>query len=103
MKRSSSHLTKYRVFLSKSATSQLNSIYKTLSERIKNSLKQLETDPFMSRLGSDIKKLKINKVPPLYHLRIGDYRAVYFVQEVQENKVLITKIFHRKKGDKWID
>lgn len=63
-------------------------------------MKQLETDPFMSRSGSDIKKLKINKDLPLFRLRIGDYRVVYFLQE---NKVLITKIFHRKKGYKWIE
>jgi mRNA interferase RelE/StbE len=93
-------LTKYNVLLSKSATSQLSSLSKTLSERIKNSLKQLETDPFMSRSGSDIKKLKINKDTPLFRLRIGDYRVAYFVQE---DRVLITKIFHRKKGYKWID
>ena len=93
-------MTRYRIFLSKSASSQLKSLDKTLSDRIKTSLKALETDPLLSRSGSDIKKLKINKNPPLFRLRIGDYRAVYFIQE---DKVLITKIFHRKKGYKWIE
>jgi len=91
-------LTKYRVFLSKSALANLNSLEEKIITRIKSSLKQLELDPFQS--GLDIKKIISNKDPPVYRIRVGDYRATY---SIIDEKILISKIFHRKKGYKWLD
>jgi mRNA interferase RelE/StbE len=69
-------------------------------ERIKANLEQLEEDPFHRRSGADIKKLITHDEPPLYRLRIGDYRAIYFVLD---HEVKVTEIMHRSKGYKWLE
>jgi mRNA-degrading endonuclease RelE of RelBE toxin-antitoxin system len=91
-------LTNYRVFLSKSAVSVLNSFEEKIKSRIKSVLKELERDPFQSSL--DIKKIISNKEPPVFRIRIGDYRATY---SIIGKKIMVSKIFHRKKGYKWLD
>jgi len=93
-------LTKYRVFLSKTTVAQLGLLYPKQKDRIKASLEQLEEDPFQRRSGADIKKLITHDEPPLYRLRIGDYRAIYFVVG---HEVKVTEIIHRSKGYKWLD
>ena len=98
MKRSSSHLTSYKVFLSKSAVGELISLDKKIQDRIKSTLKILEKDPFQTSL--DIKKVISNKNPPVYRIRVGDYRATY---SIIKQRILISKIFNRKKGYKWME
>ena len=100
MKRSLYPLTKFKVFLSKTAVSQLNSLHDKLRDRVKNALKNLENGPFLSRSGADIKKLTSKSDPSLYRLRIGDYRVIFFVVDQQ---VKVTEIFPRKKGYKWLN
>ena len=99
-KRSSFHLMKYRVLLSQTAVSQLSLLNAKEAIRIKEALHQLQEDPFRKRSGSDIKKLVTPDEPPLFRLRIGHYRAIYFVigQDVR-----ITEIIHRSKGHKWLE
>jgi mRNA interferase RelE/StbE len=86
--------------LSKTACSQLNSFDKDIKERIKTNLKDLQENPFKDRSGTDIKKLISTSKPPLFRIRIGDYRAVYFILD---DEVKITQIFHRSKGYKWLN
>ena len=86
--------------MSKTAISQLKSLNTKLKNRIKDSIKELNENPFLSRSGADIKKLKSFDDPKLYRLRVGDYRVIYFVIK---NEVKITEIFPRKKGYKWLD
>ena len=93
-------MTKYSVLLSQTAVSQLSLLNTKQKKRIKDSLAKLEEDPFRKRSGSDIKKLMTPDEPPLYRLRIGDHRAIYFVVE---NKVKVTEIIHRSKGYKWLE
>jgi mRNA interferase RelE/StbE len=69
-------------------------------KRVKDALASLQDDPFRKRSGSDIKKLVTPDEPPLYRLRIGDYRAIYFVVN---HEVKVTEIIHRSKGYKWLD
>lgn len=88
------------MFLSKTAVSQLNTFNKKLKDRIKISIKNLENGPFLSRSGADIKKLVSKSNPPLYRLRIGDYRVIFFVIE---QEVKVTEIIPRKKGYKWLN
>ncbi len=61
---------------------------------------KLEDNPFRRRSGVDIKKLVTPDEPPLFRLRIGDYRAIYFILN---DEVRITEIIHRSKGYKWLD
>jgi mRNA interferase RelE/StbE len=93
-------LTRYRVFLSQTAISQLSLLNAKQMQRIKDALTNLEDDAFRRRSGSDIKKLVTPDEPPLYRLRIGDYRAIYFVAD---HEVRVTEIIHRSKGYKWLE
>jgi mRNA-degrading endonuclease RelE of RelBE toxin-antitoxin system len=93
-------LTKFRVLLSKTAVSQLSLLKSKQKERIKENLIRLEEDPFRRRSGADIKKLITQDQPPLYRLRISDYRVLYFVVD---HDVKVTEIIHRSKGYKWLE
>ncbi len=97
---SSLHLTKYKVLLSQTAVSQLSLLDEKQTDRIIEALRTLETHPFQRRSGSDVKKLVSSGDPPLFRLRIGDYRAIYFVVEYE---VKVTEIIHRSKGYKWLE
>jgi mRNA interferase RelE/StbE len=93
-------LTKYRVLLSQTASSQLSLLTTRQRKRVKDALWILEDDPFRRRSGSNVKRLVTPDEPPLYRLRIGDYRAIYFVVN---HEVKITEIIHRSKGYKWLE
>ena len=93
-------MTKFKIFLSETALSKLNSLNPKMIKRIKNGIKNLENGPFLSRSGAGIKKLVSQRDPPLFRLRIGDYRIIYFVIE---KNVKVTDIIPRKKGYKWLD
>ena len=93
-------MTKYRVLLSQTAVSQLSLLKSRQKEKVKDALLGLEDDPFRRRTGVDIKKLVTPDEPPLFRLRIGDYRAIYFVVE---HEVRVTEIIHRSKGYRWLE
>ena len=93
-------MTRYRVLLSQTAVSQLSLLDSKQKKRIKDALMSLDDDPFRRRSGSDIKKLVTPDEPSLYRLRIGDYRAIYFVDD---HEVKVTEIIHRSKGYKWLE
>ena len=93
-------MTKYRIFLSKTAASQLSKLETNTRERIKTCLYQLEDEPFSRRSGADIKRLITTDEPPLFRLRVGDYRVIYFVVN---DEIKVTEILHRSKGYKWLE
>lgn len=93
-------MSKFEVLLSETAVSQLDLLESKQVDRIKESLRKLKEDPFVSRSGADIKKLVSVDDPPLFRLRIGDYRAIYFVGG---KEVKVTQIIHRSKGYKWLE
>ena len=86
--------------LSKTSLIQLNRLDPLLIQRIKATIKTLEENPFQNRSGTDIKKLITVNEPPLFRLRVGDYRIIYFVIE---DEIRITEIIHRSKGYKWLN
>ncbi|TET10159.1 MAG: type II toxin-antitoxin system RelE/ParE family toxin [Candidatus Thorarchaeota archaeon] len=86
--------------LSQTAVSQLSLLNSKQKKRVKDALLNLEENPFKRRSGSDIKKLVTPDDPPLFRLRIGNYRAIYFVFD---DEVRITEIIHRSKGYKWLE
>lgn len=88
------------MLLSRTAISQLELLETRQVKMIKNHLMELEEDPFRSRPQADIKKMKLPSIPPLFRMRIGDYRAIYFVVD---KEVRVTEIIHRSKGYKWLD
>ena len=93
-------MTKFKILLSQTAVSQLSLLNSKQKKRVTDTLMSLESDPFRRRSGVDIKKLVTPDDPPLFRLRIGDYRAIYFVSELE---VKVTEIIHRSKGYKWLD
>jgi len=93
-------LTKFRILLSQTTVSQLSLLNSKQKKRVKDALLKLEDSPFRRRSGVDIKKLVTLDEPPLFRLRIGDYRAIFFVME---SEVKVTEIIHRSKGYKWLE
>ena len=85
-------MSKYRVLLSQTAVSQLSLLNTKHKKRIQDALVNLEDDPFRKRSGSDIKKLITPDEPPLFRLRIGDYRAIFFVID---SEVRVTEVIHQ--------
>ncbi|NMG83488.1 MAG: type II toxin-antitoxin system RelE/ParE family toxin [Methanosarcinales archaeon] len=63
-------------------------------ERFIKHLEKLADDPYSSRSGVDIRKLK-GKKHDMYRLRVGDDRFEYFVDE---GKVWIDDAFKRGEG-----
>ena len=57
-------------------------------------LKHLATDPYHSRSGVNIKKLK-GRYHDMYRLKVGDHRFEYFIDE---ETVWVDHAFLRKKG-----
>jgi mRNA interferase RelE/StbE len=93
-------LIRYSVFLSKTAVAQLALLTSKQKNSIKSHLQELEDNPFRRRSGADIKRLITHDGPPLFRLRIGDYRAIYFVVD---HDVRVTEIIHRSRGYRWLD
>ena len=93
-------MTKFRILLSQTAVSQLSLLNSRQKKRVKDALLKLEDVPFRRRSGVDIKKLVTPDDPPLFRLRIGDYRVIYFVMG---SEVRVTEIIHRSKGYKWLE
>jgi len=93
-------LTKFRILLSQTAISQLSLLNSKQKKRVKDALLKLEENPFRRRSSVDIKKLATLDEPPLFRLRIGDYRAIFFVLR---DEIRVTEIIHRSKGYKWLE
>lgn len=93
-------MTKRRVLLSKTATRQLERLPRDANRRIRERLTVLEDDPFRPRPGADVRPLWTHDDPPLYRLRVGDYRVLYFVLP---EEVRVTEIVHRSQGYRGLD
>jgi len=78
------------VMLSPDARKYLDSLDKKRVNNIKKRLKELERDPFRPRPACDIDVVGGSGRPPMYRLRIGEFRVVYFVDE---KKVYVTELF----------
>ena len=74
----------FKVVLTKTAESDLLKLDPKRRMKVLEAIKKLETSPFPR--GNVIKRLKGVK-PPLYRLRVGDYRVIYHLEE-RDVKVL---------------
>ena len=84
----------YHVVVSRTFQQQFQSLQKSLQERIRNALKELEIDPNQPRSGADIKPLK-NTKPQKHRLRVGDHRIIYMIDG---DKVYVIEVFKRSRG-----
>jgi mRNA interferase RelE/StbE len=74
----------------------LNALDAETKERIKEGLGKLKSNP----LDNDVKKLKGTKgKQDLYRLRIGDYRAIF---SIEDDVVYVLEIIPREHGYKWL-
>ena len=78
----------YRVLLHPKAAEFLRKLDAQLRGQIKNRLKELEYTP----------RLKGQKLvhSPFWRIRIGDYRAIYMIDE-EKRKVIVLFIGHRRE------
>ena len=80
--------------LSQTALKHLAEVGAKDEARIRRGFSQLEADPYRPRPGADIKKL-VGVDPPLYRLRVGDWRALFFIEG---NQVKVTSIRRRENA-----
>ena len=85
-------MTKFELLLSETARKQLAEAGAKDEARIRRGLLQLRVDPYRPRPGADIKKL-VGTDPAMYRLRVGDWRALYFMDGAQ---VKVTSIRRRE-------
>jgi mRNA-degrading endonuclease RelE of RelBE toxin-antitoxin system len=84
----------FKVMLSPDAQKYLDDLDKKRAGNIKKHLKELEKDPFRPRAACDIDIVAGSVRPPMYRLRMGEFRAMYFVEE---QMVFITDLFPKKR------
>ena len=85
----------YEVKLHQEVAKTLAGMSPKIRSKIIRALRILKNDPFQSRSGADIVRLKGTRArQDLFRLRIGDYRAIY---AVEDNVVYVTDLFHRGK------
>ncbi len=93
-------MTKRKVALSKTAVRQLERLPADAARRIRGRMRVLAEDPIRPRPGADIRPLWVHDDPPLYRLRIGDYRVLYFVLP---EEVRVTEVVHRSQAYRGVD
>ena len=82
------------VMLSPDAQKYLDSLDKKRAENIKKHLKELEKDPFKPRAACDIDIVAGSGRPSMYRLRMGEFRAMYFVED---QAIFVTDLFPKKR------
>ena len=69
---------------------------KSIKDNVKNTIQELETEPYKKRPGVDIKLIS-KREDSTYRVRLGKYRMVYVIDE-DEKKIIITMLFIRGQG-----
>ena len=77
----------YKLQFDKNALEELNSLEKSIKERIWKKLQQCKEDPF--------RFLKSLEEIDGFKLRVGDYRIIVDVDKTN-NKLVVLKVGHRK-------
>lgn len=93
-------MRKFSVLVAESARRSFEETDADTQKRLRRAFGRLEEDPFLSRSGTDIKKLRGLANPALYRIRAGDYRMIY---SVEDGEVKVTFIIHRGKGYRWLE
>ena len=93
-------MTKYKIFLSKTALRYFNKLDSKLRDQIRSHLKELEENPFEKRPRADIKQLSGSFNPVFFRLRVGKYRVIY---TISNDKIRTTEIMLRSKNYDWLE
>ncbi|QLC50597.1 type II toxin-antitoxin system RelE/ParE family toxin [Methanolobus zinderi] len=87
---------KYQVSIHPHVRKLLTALDLETKNRLVEGLRKLEYDPF----ANDIKKLKGTRGrQDLYRLRIGDYRAIF---AIEDDMIYVLEIITRGHGYKWL-
>ena len=89
-------MTDFKLVLTDHAIADLKALPSGVRDQIHYDLESLEKDPFPA--GTRIKRLK-NFRPPVYRLRSGDFRVLYWIED---QTVIILRIIDRKLLDRVI-
>lgn len=84
----------YTVLVSRTFQRDFQQLPTDLQKQIRNSLKEIQNDPYTSRSRCDIKQLKDTK-PKKYRLRVGEYRIIYLIEK---NEVKVVTLLKREVG-----
>ena len=84
----------FTVMLSPDARKYLDGLNDKRAKNIKKHLKELEKEPFNPRAGCDIDTVAGSGRPLMYRLRMGEFRAMYFVEG---QAVYVTDLFPKKR------
>jgi mRNA interferase RelE/StbE len=96
-KRSTLGSKRYEVLLNPKAVEELRKLPSEATERMKQALKLLKKNPTRARSGVDVKYLVGTSDPKLYRLRVGEYRAIFWVDE-EKREVFVEKVALRKRA-----
>jgi mRNA-degrading endonuclease RelE of RelBE toxin-antitoxin system len=66
--------------------------------RVKAALRALAQDPSGRAQGLDVKRLDNGSGPPIYRLRIGDWRIAFTLAQ----ELVVQRIFRRGEGYGWL-
>ncbi len=86
----------YDVLLHPKAANELEKLPHEAAKRVKEGLQRLRESPTKARSGADVRHLTGTANPKLYRLRVGGYRAIFWVDE-ERSEVLVEKIAPRKR------
>jgi mRNA-degrading endonuclease RelE of RelBE toxin-antitoxin system len=89
-------MTDFQVALTDHAIADLKALHSGIRDQIHFDLESLKPGPFPS--GTRIKRLK-NFRPPVYRLRSGDFRVLYWIRD---RTVILLRIVDRKLLDRVI-
>jgi len=89
-------LKRYEVLLNPKAAYELKKLPHEAAERVKDGLRRLGENPTKARSGVDVKHLVGTSDPKLYRLWVGEYRAIFWVDE-EKREVLVEKVAPRRK------
>lgn len=82
---------KYHIEIAEKLEKKINKLPKKDKNRIVDTIDSLIENP----RPDGCKKLQGNQKPPLYRIRIGDYRVVYSIQD-DVLIILVVEVEHRK-------
>lgn len=89
----------FNVRLSRKAVKKLEQLDDKTKRRIKEKLRNFACEPF----SHDVKKLVGSRDPPLYRLRVGDYRIIFWI-DWSKKTIFVERIIHRSEGyDAFLD
>ncbi|MGH7252488.1 MAG: type II toxin-antitoxin system RelE family toxin, partial [Nitrospiraceae bacterium] len=88
----------FSVVFERSATRELEAFEPATARTILLEIQQRLTGEPFRELKTRIKRLT-GLTPPLYRLRVGDYRVYY---RIRERQVVILAVLHKKDSDRWL-